>query len=80
MYEFLDASGADWARHLSGTKSLLDITEVGLMPLETKNVSASVTLVSPPRELSRARKAIFWNFARQDALAACNLTIGLMYQ
>lgn len=25
------------------------------------------------RKLSRARKAIFWNFARLDALAACNV-------
>lgn len=71
---FLDASGAGWARHLSGTKSLLDITEVGLMPLEVPITSGSFPSVRQPRKLSRARKAIFWNFARQDALAACMLS------
>ncbi|MCJ1271014.1 hypothetical protein MMC22_010913 [Lobaria immixta] len=70
VYEFLDASGAAWARHLNGTKSLLDITEVGLMPFEMPMTSGSFHSPSLPKELSRARKAIFWNFARQDALAA----------
>lgn len=73
VYEFLDASGAAWARHLNGTKSLLDITEVGLMPLEMPGKSGSFPSVRHSRTLSRARKAIFWNFARQDALAACRL-------
>ncbi|MCJ1462131.1 hypothetical protein MMC07_000731 [Pseudocyphellaria aurata] len=70
VYEFLDSSGAGWARHLNGTKSILDITEVGLMPLEMPMTSGSFHSVRQPRKLSRARKAIFWNFARQDALAA----------
>lgn len=74
VYEFLDASGAAWARHLNGTKSLLDITEVGLMPLEMPIAPESIPSVRQPRKLSRARKAIFWNFARQDALAACTLS------
>lgn len=78
VYEFLDASGAAWARHLNGTKSLLDITEVGLMPLEMPNMSASIPLVLPSRKLSRARRAIFWNFAKQDALAACKFSVGLV--
>ena len=69
-HEFLDASGAAWARHLSGTKSLLDIAEVGMMPLETQSTPSSY---QSPRcvKPTRARKAIFWNFARQDFLAAC---------
>lgn len=69
-YEFLDASGAAWNRHLSGTKSLLDIAEVGMMPLETQSTPGSHQY---PRSVkpTKARKAIFWNFARQDFLAAC---------
>lgn len=70
VYEFLDASGAEWSRHLSGTKSLLDIAEVGMMPLKVPLNGTS--LPSPQRaKPSKARKAIFWNFARQDFLAAC---------
>lgn len=69
-HEFLDASGAAWSRHLSGTKSLLDIAEVGMIPLQlTPNMNS---LPSPQRlKPSVARKATFWNFARQDFLAAC---------
>lgn len=80
VYEFLDASGAAWARHLNGTKSLLDITEVGLMPLEMPMTSGSFPSVRQPRKLSRARKAIFWNFARQDALAACTLLVLSLFE
>ncbi len=72
VYEFLDASGAAWSRHLSGTKSLLDIAEVGMISLKVPLNGTS--LPSPQRALpSKARKAIFWNFARQDFLAACKL-------
>ena len=72
VYEFLDASGAAWSRHLSGTKSLLDIAEVGMIPLQVPLNGTS--LPSPPRaKPSKSRKAIFWNFARQDFLAACKL-------
>ncbi|KAL8754747.1 MAG: hypothetical protein Q9184_005018, partial [Pyrenodesmia sp. 2 TL-2023] len=58
-YESIDASAAAWAHHLSGTKSLLDVVEVGMMPLD----SPTIPLQKKP---SQARKAIFWNFARQD--------------
>ncbi|KAJ5134293.1 Transcription activator AMTR1 [Penicillium atrosanguineum] len=34
IYEFLDATGPAWNRHLSGVKSLLDVAEVGIMPME----------------------------------------------
>lgn len=74
VYEFLDASGADWARHLNSTKTLLDITEVGLMPPEIPNISVPIALVRPARKLSKAKRAIFWNFAKQDALAACTFS------
>jgi hypothetical protein len=72
VYEFLDATGPAWNRHLSGVKSLLDIAEVGMVPLE-QQASPGGTPFPPPKKtgLSKARKATFWNFARQDYLAAC---------
>ncbi|KLJ10192.1 hypothetical protein EMPG_09894 [Blastomyces silverae] len=63
VYEFHDAKGPAWNRHPSGVKSLLDIAEVGLMP-------ASASLIARGPGLSKARKATFWNFARQDYLSA----------
>ncbi|KAH8423628.1 Zn(II)2Cys6 transcription factor domain-containing protein [Aspergillus melleus] len=71
VYELLDATGPAWSRHLSGVKSLLDVAEVGMMPLEQRP-SPGETAFPPPKRpgLSRARKATFWNFARQDYLAA----------
>ncbi|EAW11944.1 uncharacterized protein ACLA_007030 [Aspergillus clavatus NRRL 1] len=71
IYEFLDATGTAWNRHLSGVKSLLDVAEVGMMPLE-QHPSPGDGAPKPPKKfgLSRARRATFWNFARQDYLAA----------
>ncbi|KAH1423923.1 hypothetical protein KXX32_007156 [Aspergillus fumigatus] len=71
IYEFLDATGTAWNRHLSGVKSLLDVAEVGMLPLE-QHPSPGDGSLQPPRKfgLSRARRATFWNFARQDYLAA----------
>ncbi|KAL9608772.1 MAG: hypothetical protein Q9204_009213, partial [Flavoplaca sp. TL-2023a] len=68
-YESLDASTAAWTRHLSGTKTLLDVVEVGVMPLDN---TATPDAFPIPRKTkpSQARKAIFWNFARQDLFAA----------
>ncbi|KAI9756841.1 MAG: hypothetical protein M4579_003677 [Chaenotheca gracillima] len=69
VYEFLDGSGAAWLGHLSGTKSLLDIAEIGMAPLPVPQ--ASNPLQAHQRaQPSKARKATFWNFARQDFLAA----------
>ncbi|KAL8979278.1 MAG: hypothetical protein Q9205_005344 [Flavoplaca limonia] len=65
-YESLDASTAAWTRHLSGTKTLLDVVEVGVMPLDTPEAFPVPRKTKP----SQARKAIFWNFARQDLFAA----------
>ena len=75
IYEFLDATGPAWNRHLSGVKSLLDIAEVGMLPLE-QQLSPGGTPLPPPKKhgFSRARRATFWNFARQDYLAACRLS------
>ncbi|RLL97052.1 hypothetical protein CFD26_103894 [Aspergillus turcosus] len=71
IYEFLDATGTAWNRHLSGVKSLLDVAEVGMLPFE-QHPSPGDGSLQPPRKLglSRARRATFWNFARQDYLAA----------
>ena len=63
VYEFVSATGAAWSRHLNGTKSLLDIAEGTVMPLGQQR-----------RHLSKARRATFWNFARQDYLAACTFS------
>ncbi|KAJ4293072.1 hypothetical protein N0V90_008354 [Kalmusia sp. IMI 367209] len=67
VYEFLDASDPEWARHLNGAKSLLAIAQERMMPLQMP-----VPMV-PSANLgfiSKARKATFWNIARQDMLAA----------
>lgn len=76
VYEFLDATGPAWNRHLSGVKSLLDVAEVGMLPLEPCASDGDGQL-HPPRKsgLSKARKAAFWNFARQDYLAACKFSL-----
>lgn len=74
VYEFLDSTGPEWNRHLSGVKSLLDIAEVGVMPLEQR-VSSTGTPIPRLKKpgFSKARKATLWNFARQDYLAACKI-------
>lgn len=77
VYEFLDATGPAWNRHLSGVKSLLDIAEVGMMPIEQRVSPQGTPLFSPKKPgLSKARRATFWNFARQDYLSACKLFCG----
>ncbi|KAK5136274.1 hypothetical protein LTR08_003881 [Meristemomyces frigidus] len=79
IYEFLDASGPEWSRHLDGAKSLFDIAKDHMVPLTLPPSPVSMAqqiaqrlagLHSPPRGLSQGRRAIFWNFARQDMLAA----------
>ena len=71
IYEFLDATDPAWNRHLSGVKSLLDLAEVGMMPLEHPSPGDPTFPTPRTSGLSKARKATFWNFARQDYLAAC---------
>lgn len=69
VYEFLDNANTAWSRHLSGTKSLFDLAEKeGMMPVQSPSSSGAISQRIRP---SRARKATFWNFARQDFLAAC---------
>lgn len=80
IYEFLDATDPAWNRHLSGVKSLLDVAEVGMTPLEQLPFPRDPAFQPPKRPaLSKARKATFWNFARQDYLAACKYDAGLSY-
>jgi hypothetical protein len=84
VYEFLDASGPEWSRHLDGAKSLFEVAKDRMVPLTLE--SEPVSLANQVRErlagydtsmdditgrgLSRGRTAIFWNFARQDMLSA----------
>ena len=65
-FEAMDANGV-WSKHLAGTKSLLDVAEIGM--------KASDGLPDRHNEpkFAGARKAIFWNFARQDFAAACEI-------
>jgi hypothetical protein len=69
VYEFLDVSVPEWSRHLSGAKSLFDIGNLEMMPSLTPSSTGSVPLRHS--SLSKARRSTFWNFARQDMLAAC---------
>lgn len=71
VYEFLDASNLEWSGHLNGAKSLIDIAKERMMPLQRP----SPAILLPPSSyvrISKARKATFWNIARQDMLAACS--------
>lgn len=79
VYEFLDASGAEWSRHLDGAKSLFEIAKDRMMPLTLPPSPGSLARqvnrqlaghIDPGRSISNARVAIFWNFARQDMLSA----------
>ncbi|GAB7358331.1 hypothetical protein MBLNU230_g2403t1 [Neophaeotheca triangularis] len=84
VYEFLDASGAEWSRHLDGAKSLFEIAKDRMIPLTlppspvslaqqvTRQLAGHIDhdTSNPGRSVSSARVAIFWNFARQDMLSA----------
>lgn len=70
VYEFVSATGTAWSRHLDGTKTLLDIAGP-----QTRLDASSLSI---PRDLipSEGWKAIFWQLARQDYLAACEFRLG----
>ncbi|KAK4972208.1 hypothetical protein LTR42_006714 [Elasticomyces elasticus] len=84
IYEFLDASGQAWTSHLDGAKSLFDLAQESMVPLtlppspvsiaqqvtENFSVMPDNERVRLPRGLSQGRRAVFWNFARQDMLSA----------
>ncbi|KAF1940502.1 C6 zinc finger domain-containing protein [Clathrospora elynae] len=69
VYEFLDSSGSEWAKHLNGAKCLLVLSHEPATSLQLPTPSPSI----PSARFnftSKARKATFWNIARQDMLAA----------
>ncbi|KAF2173342.1 hypothetical protein M409DRAFT_62867 [Zasmidium cellare ATCC 36951] len=86
VYEFLDASGPEWSRHLDGAKTLFDIAKDRMLPptLPPSPVSIAQQVtqrladqsgteqhVPPPiRHLSQERRSVFWNYTRQDMLSA----------
>ena len=70
VYEFLDTSISEWAKHLNGAKSLLALSQDHMMPLQLPTPT-STTPSSNFSLSSKARRATFWNIARQDMLAAC---------
>lgn len=74
VYEFLDGSGAEWAQHLDGAKSLFDIAKDSVMSMPAESPSIYRAPSFGPRPSNKTRQAIFWNIARQDMLEACELS------
>lgn len=70
VYEFLDTSVSEWAKHLNGAKSLLVQAQDRMMPMQMPTPSSTMSNTSY-NFISKARRATFWNIARQDMLAAC---------
>ncbi|EFR03148.1 hypothetical protein MGYG_06143 [Nannizzia gypsea CBS 118893] len=70
-YELLDATSSASDKQLNDVKNILDITKAGMVSPERQDPSENmdVTGLTQPR-FSKARKAIFWNFVRQDYLSA----------
>jgi hypothetical protein len=69
VYEFLDTSISEWAKHLSGAKSLLVLAQEHTLLPQTPTPGS--IFISSAKLISKARRATFWNIARQDMLAAC---------
>jgi hypothetical protein len=66
VYEFLDNFDAEWLQHLNGLQCLLVIEE-------RPQSSGWPTRILPAQllpEITRGRRAAFWNFAREDYTAA----------
>ncbi|KAB2100015.1 hypothetical protein AG0111_0g11646 [Alternaria gaisen] len=69
VYESLDTSVQDWSKHLAGARSLLANPQEHVMPVQGPTPPSSVPSASFSFT-SKARRAAFWNIARQDMLAA----------
>jgi hypothetical protein len=69
VYEFLDTSISEWAGHLNGAKSLLVLTQERMKPLRMPSPGSPVSSATF-NFISKARRATFWNIARQDMLSA----------
>jgi hypothetical protein len=72
VYEFLDTSIAEWAKHLNGAKSLLVLAQERMLPLQMPTPSSTMSSATY-KCISKARRATFWNIARQDMLASRKL-------
>jgi hypothetical protein len=70
VYEFLDSSIPEWAGHLNGAKSLLVLTQERMKPLQMPSPGSPVSSATF-NFISKARRATFWNIARQDMFASC---------
>jgi hypothetical protein len=69
VYEWLNNSTENWAIHLEGAKSLLVPSQEHVVPLQLPISTSSLRSRSFDFS-SKARRATFWNIARQDMLAA----------
>lgn len=69
VYEVLDSSMSEWAKHLNGAKSLLVLTQDRMTPFQLPTPTSSISS-GCFNYVSKARKATFWNIARQDMIAA----------
>ncbi|KAJ8115603.1 hypothetical protein OPT61_g2777 [Boeremia exigua] len=69
VYEFLDTSMSEWAKHLNGAKSLLVHSQERLLPTQMQSPGSPIS-ISSLKFTSKARRSIFWNIARQDMHAA----------
>lgn len=69
VYEFLDISMSEWAKHLHGAKSLLVHSQERMVPSELHSPGSPLA-TSSLNFNSKARRSIFWNIARQDMNAA----------
>lgn len=69
VYESMDTSVSEWAKHLNGAKSLLVMTQERMMPQQMPSPCSTISSMTF-NIMSKARRATFWNIARQDMLAA----------
>jgi hypothetical protein len=67
VYEFLDGFDAGWLQHLNGLQSLLVIETESQLSSRPARLFLNRSL----QEVSDGRRAAFWNFAREDYIAAC---------
>jgi hypothetical protein len=65
IYEFLDSSIPEWAGYLGGAKSLLVLIQERMKPMQMLMSSATSNFIT------KARRATFWNIARQDMFTSC---------
>lgn len=59
MFELMDAPGVEWRAHLRA------------LPLLNEASQTTANVQSP---LDHSRRAIFWSFARQDVISACEIS------